>query len=541
MVEHPIQTLKATKESPRFRRGKIKSDVFEGTQDELFSTYLRYRLLCEFGKLVTSETRIDKVLDVLLDKLVELTGAERSLILLFDNHGKTAFQVGRNLKQEDIAAPTFELSWSIINKVRETNETVFLKNALEDPEFKDAKSVLRLKILSVICLPLVHIYQLFGVLYADNRTVQGIFQQHIYEMMLQLMDLIAGPLHATLHRKELENNIAHLEEQIRSREKYQSIIGHSPQIQKVLQFIDQVANTTATVLIEGESGTGKELFARALHENSRRRDMPFVSLNCGALPETLLESELFGHAKGSFTGATADKKGWFETANGGTIFFDEISEMSPALQVKLLRILQSGEFSPVGSSEIKTCSVRVIAATNKHLEDLVNEGSFRPDLFYRLNILFHKLASLRERREDIPLLAVHFLRQYGQELGKNNLTLSSAVQDALTNYHFPGNIRELENAIQHAAVMVKDQEIEIEHLPEVFHSRKPTLYKLQGSFTEAKRQIVDRFEREYIEEALKEAHGVVAQAARNSGMDAKNFYQKMEKLGIKATDFKQLS
>ena len=538
MVEHPIQSFKATKESPRFRRGKIKSDVFEGTQDELFTAYLRYRFLCEFGKLVTSEIRIDQVLDVLLDKLVELTGAERSLILLFDSHGKTAFQVGRNLQQEDISAPTFELSWSIINKVRDTNETVFLKNALEDPEFKDAKSVLRLKILSVICLPLVHNDQLFGVLYADNRTVQGIFQQPIHDIMRQFVDLIAGPLHATLHRKELENNIAHLEEQIRSRKKYQSIIGHSPQIQKVLQFIDQVANTTATVLIEGESGTGKELVARALHENSSRRDKPFVSLNCGALPETLLESELFGHAKGAFTGATADKKGWFETANGGTIFFDEISEMSPALQVKLLRILQTGEFSPVGSTDIKTCDVRIIAATNQHLEDLVKQGSFRPDLYYRLKILYHKIPPLRERHQDILLLTIHFLKKYAQEVGKKDLTLSVSAQDALMNYNYPGNVRELENAMQHAAVMVKGREVDIEHLPEVFRHRKITLLQPLGNFVEAKRQVVDQFERQYIEKSLYDANGVVAQAARVAGMDAKNFYQKMEKLGIKATDFK---
>lgn len=540
MIERPIEGLNNGQPTAQFHTGLIKSEFFEGSGEELYSCYLRYRLLYELGRLVTSQTQIDRIIDILLDKLIDLTGAERCLVLIFNDQNQVLYQVGRNLKHEEISAPAFEVSWSIIEKAKQRCAPVCLRNALENGEFKASKSVHRLKILSVLCMPVLYEGMCIGVLYADNRTVQGIFREDTCSLFRQLGELISGQLAAALQRKELENHILNLSKHLHSRAKYHSIIGTSPQIRQVLQFIDQVAATSATVIIEGESGVGKELVAKALHENSKRCTKPFVSLNCGALTETLLESELFGHVKGAFTGASRDKKGWFETANGGTIFFDEISEMSTGLQVKLLRILQTGEFSPVGSNEIKTCDVRIIAATNQHLEDLVKAGKFRSDLYYRLNILYLYIPPLRERREDIPLLATYYLHHYSQQLGKESLRLSREVRESLLRYEFPGNIRELENAMQRSAVLAEEQEVQLRHLPDSFRP----LTVGQGAiaprnFAEAKRGVVEKFERDYIEKTLQESNGIVARAAKLAGMDAKNFCQKMARYKIRGAAYKK--
>lgn len=541
-MEHSFQNLQSSQKIAQFFRDNLKFENFSSSSENQHSGYFRYRFLYEFGMLITSQAQIDCIFNVLLDEIIELTRAERCLLLLFDNHGKTLYQIGRNLRSKDLQAPDFKISWAIIRKTRDTHVPIFLKNVKESGEFRTSKRVLPIKILSVISMPIFHEHQCIGVLYADNRAVQGIFQKQVIELFQQFSELIFCPLAAALQKKLLENHFTDLRSDFQIREKYQSIIGTSAQIEEVVKFIDQVADTAATVLIEGESGTGKELVAKALHENSRRRSKPFVTLNCGALAETLLESELFGYVKGAFTGATRDRKGWFETADGGTIFFDEISEMSPALQVKLLRILQSREFSPVGSSEIKTCDVRIIAATNKHLEDLIKDGKFRSDLYYRLNILYLYVPPLRERREDIPLLAAFYLLHFGKQQGKEALTLGPCVKEILLNYDFPGNIRELENAMQRVAVLLAPgQQAQLQHLPEAFRSlMSPVHTNSYLTFADAKRTVMERFEKNYIERTLIETRGVVTRAARMAGMDAKNFFQKMAKYEIAASSYRRI-
>jgi transcriptional regulator with GAF, ATPase, and Fis domain len=535
MIEHPLSDYKNARAEKSFHKGQIKSELFEGTEEELYDAYLRYRFLYEFGRMVTSQTKIDKIIDMLLDKLIELVNAERCLLLLFNTSGDTIYKIGRHLQHSEITHPEFEVSWSIINKVKETHLPVCIQDALASDSFKTMKSVLRLRILSVACIPIIHEEKCIGVLYADNRTLKGVFREDYCHLLHNFVRLIAGPLASAIHRKELENQISSIQNQLQLRSKYPSIVGTSPQIQKVIKFIDQVADTSATVIIEGESGTGKELVARAIHDNSRRKLKPFVSLNCGALTETLLESELFGHVKGAFTGATHNKKGWFETADGGTIFFDEIGEMSPGLQIKLLRVLQIGEFSPVGSSEIRTCDVRILAATNRNLQSMTKEKKFRSDLFYRLNILYIFIPPLRERREDILLLALYYLQHYGKRISKDNLTFSLAAQEVLKNYDYPGNIRELENAIQHATVMTESTEVHISDLPESLFPGPISEYgRANQNFAFSKKLVMERFERTYIESALEKSSGIIAQAARIAGIDPKNFYQKMQKYQIRA-------
>jgi transcriptional regulator with PAS, ATPase and Fis domain len=305
--------------------------------------------------------------------------------------------------------------------------------------------------------------------------------------------------------------------------------------------VAQIADTDAAVLIQGESGTGKELVARALHDNSSRSARPFVPINCAAIPENLLESELFGHARGAFTGAIKDKAGWFELATEGSIFLDEISEMSPALQMKLLRILQTGEYARVGSTEPRFCNVRVIAATSQNLRELIREKKFREELYYRLSVIELWLPPLRERKIDIPVLAQHFLRFYGQKYRKERLGLASEAEALLSRYDFPGNVRELENIIQRAVVLADSETIEIRHLPAGMHpsSEVQTPSEKLLDFKQAKQQAVEAFERQYLTNCLKASGGNISRAAEMAEIDFKNFYTKMRRLGIDPQVFKK--
>ena len=330
-----------------------------------------------------------------------------------------------------------------------------------------------------------------------------------------------------------------LEEELRGKYKFESIIGHHP---KILKLVSQVADTDATILILGETGTGKEIIAQALHYNSSRKSRPFVPVNCGAIPEQLLESELFGHVRGAFTGAIKDKTGWFEAANSGTIFLDEINDMSPALQVRLLRVLQTGEYSRVGSTEICYCDVRIVSASSKQLQQLIKKGEFREEVYYRLNVVEIELPLLRERKSDIPILARFYLKKFADKAGKTNLYLSEKVESLLLSYDFPGNVRELVNIIQRAVVLVEKNTIEYHHLPE-------TVLKYLGkgigkgkeyylSFQVSKQRALDQFEIDYIKNALKSTNGNITKAARISGMHVKNFFVKVKKYGINPNEYK---
>jgi DNA-binding NtrC family response regulator len=277
-------------------------------------------------------------------------------------------------------------------------------------------------------------------------------------------DELLHRIERALGAKALRRENANLRAQVRDRYGLPGLLAASAQMAQVVELVRRVAPTSATVLIQGESGTGKEVIAKAIHHASERARGPFIAINCGALPETLLESEIFGHVRGAFTGASGTKKGLFAEADGGTLLLDEIGEMAPSLQVKLLRALQSGEIRPVGSTQAITVDVRVVAATNRDLEQLIRQGGFREDLFYRLNVIPVALPPLRERREDIPLLAEHFLGRAAQRLGRS-LRLSPAAVDRLLRYPWPGNVRELENAIERTAILARHEVIEPDDLP----------------------------------------------------------------------------
>lgn len=316
-------------------------------------------------------------------------------------------------------------------------------------------------------------------------------------------------------------------------------VGKDPKILLVLELVKQVANTNATVLITGESGTGKEIIARMLHEGSSRKDNDFIAINCGAIAETLQESEMFGHVRGAFTGATTRKIGKFEAANGGTIFLDEIDEMSKALQVKLLRILQSGEYSPVGVAENLYADLRVVAATNQDLRLQIEVGKFRQDLYYRLNIIRLELPPLRERTKDIPLLVDHFLKMFAAFHEKPGLQIDVETTDFLIQYDYPGNVRELQNIIRRAVILCREKNISPQYLPpEVLYKNSPAIEGSFTSFHEAKAQTVEEFERTYLTSMLMKCGGIISRAAEHSGLSERNFHEKLKKYDIHGKSFR---
>lgn len=338
-------------------------------------------------------------------------------------------------------------------------------------------------------------------------------------------DLLQTVKNAIQQRELFRENRA-LRRELHKQYTFSEIVGKSDSLQKIFALVQKVAGTNATVLIQGESGTGKELIARAIHLNSSRSSQPFLAVNCGALPESILESELFGHTKGSFTGAVADKKGLFRSASGGTLFLDEIGEMPLALQVKLLRALQEHEVTPVGAAASVKFDARIIAATNKNLEEEVKANRFREDLFYRLNVIEMSLPSLRERREDIPLLAKHFAAKSARSQNAAEKPVSREAMAALVNYDWPGNVRELENAIERAFIL-SGEEIDIDSFPAKVRDNASRSFRSRDD--EAFRPTLEEMERRYLIDVLGSVGDDKAKAAHILGIDLSTLYRKLKR------------
>lgn len=369
-------------------------------------------------------------------------------------------------------------------------------------------------------------------------TAHGTMESAVEAMKLGALDYLSKPfdidelkiiIERALDIGNMKQQIAFLTEEL-ERSTGKSIIGSSEKMNEVLEIVNRVANSNATVLITGESGTGKELIANAIHYNGSRRDKPYIKVNCGALPEGLLESELFGHEKGAFTGAVARKPGRFERAEGGTIFLDEVGELTPAVQVKLLRILQEKEFERVGGIETIKANVRVIAATNRDLREMVNQGTFREDLFYRLNVIPIELPPLRQRRADIPSLIDHFVERFCKEMGRNKISFDKEAIDILINYPWKGNIRELENVIERIVILNQGEQVSKMALPKEVISQNS-----DGKVFELPEQGIDldQLEKSFIEQALRRTDNNQTQAAKLLGITRHTLIYRMEKHGIK--------
>ncbi|MBI2892821.1 MAG: sigma-54-dependent Fis family transcriptional regulator [Deltaproteobacteria bacterium] len=352
-------------------------------------------------------------------------------------------------------------------------------------------------------------------------------------------DAVALVIEKAAERRRLIDRTRQLEAALESQERYGDLVGSTRKMQAVFRLIETVAQSTATVLVRGESGTGKELVARALHQRGPRAHKPFVAVNCSAIPSTLVDSELFGHVRGAFTGASTNREGLFASADSGTIFLDEIGDLPLPSQVRLLRVLQEGEVKPVGSNEVRSVDVRVIVATNVDLAHAVSIGAFREDLYYRLAVIEIGIPPLRDRPEDIPMLAVHFLRKFARKTGRGVPSIDPVAMHSLASAPWPGNVRELENAIERAMVLSRGDTLVLEDFPRLTESaQEQARLELQlGSdladlpYRDAKRVALRTFERHYIASVLKKTTGNVSQAARHAGLDRSNFRRILRKCG----------
>ena len=439
----------------------------------------------------------------------------------------------------EVVGTRYRFGEGLTGRVAEHGKPIVVPHVWKEPMFLNRMGAPRSSgDLTYIGVPIISDYVILGVLivlirYNRNRDLN---------QTLRFFNLVASALVQpirlnrllALEREKLLGEKAELNAKLKDQFSFHNIIGNSDAMQDVFDKIAQVARADTTVLIRGESGTGKELIAKAIHYNSPRNEGPFVRVNCAAIPEGLIESEFFGHEKGAFTGAFSRKKGKFELADGGTIFLDEIGDLSPRTQVKLLRVLQEQEFERVGGTETIRVDVRVIAATNADLEKLMATGKFREDLYYRLNVFSIFVPPLRERKTDILLLADHFLIKYSRKHGKSIRRISTPAIDMLMRYHWPGNVRELENCIERAVLVCEDQVIHSYHLP-------PTLQTAESSNTVPNLSLekaVAAYEKELIQDALKTARGVKARAARLLGTTERILGYKINKYGIDVRRFR---
>jgi DNA-binding NtrC family response regulator len=360
--------------------------------------------------------------------------------------------------------------------------------------------------------------------YASVETAVEAMRKGAYDYITKpfINEEIRVMLRRALNQRHLSRENRHLKRELRERYRFENIVGNSEAMEKVYRLIEKMAAISSNVLIVGETGTGKELVARAIHYNSERSDRVFVAVNCGALTESLLESELFGHVKGAFTGAIANHEGFFRKADKGTLFLDEISEVSHGLQVKLLRAIQEREVMPVGGREPLKFDVRFIAATNKNLEDEVRKGTFREDLFYRINVITIPLPPLRNRKEDVPLLVNHFLQKYAQRLGKPSVKISREAVQVLVNYDWPGNVRELENMIERAVALSEEDIIETTDLPE-----KLTQVKIAIRDLDEYEMTLDALEEQHIKKVLSNVGGDKVKASQILGINLSTLYRKL--------------
>jgi len=428
-----------------------------------------FETLLQINEEINSTHEISVLLDRIMDSAMRVLQAERGFILLKKKQKDKEYSVvtARNLSDESIISIK-EHSSSVVNKVLENQMPLVSVDAQQDDRFSGAESIVIQQIHSVICTPLIYQEEMMGAIYMDRRISKEKFNEQSLEFLKTFSTQAAIAIQNARLFNLLRDENKKLKEQISLSEKFADIIGKSEPMHRIFELVHTVAATNATVLLEGESGTGKELIARAIHANSPKKDKPFIPIFCGSLSENLLESELFGHKKGSFTGASEDKPGLFEEAHGGTVFLDEITEIGQNVQTKLLRIIQEGEFKRVGETHLRKVDVRFVSATNKDLEEEVKAGRFREDLFYRLNVIKIKMPPLRKRTGDIIFLAEHFLKLFSQ---KNKKTFSGFSKDAikyLQEYNWPGNVRELENTIERAVILCNTPEI----TPDVFQLRK---------------------------------------------------------------------
>lgn len=475
----------------------------------------QFELLYNISKRLNSLEYEEGLIEETLDLVINVVNAERGLFAKYDNLKKD-FEIiaARNLKKESIQDLS-SFSSGILQKVVQNKKPFLYHDVQSDPALSQFDSVQIHKIKSVLGVPIIKDGNVWGVILVDSQINRKEFTEENLLFLDFFSNLVSLALDKILNLQKLENENLYLKTQLQSTQKIPEIVGESPAIKKLFQLIHKVAATDATVLILGESGTGKELVARSIHNLSRRKDKPYIAQFCGSIPDTLLESELFGYKKGAFTGATSDKKGLFEVADGGTFFLDEIADISPALQAKLLRVLQNKEIIRLGDTKPIKIDVRIITATNKDLKQLVSENKFREDLFYRLNVFPIEIPPLRERRSDIPLLVHHFIKKYSEK----EITITPSAMKKLENFYWPGNVRQLENVIQRALILCDSNQLTPDH---IIIEDEESLLDFKGT--------LEDFEKLLLLKRLKEYDGNRTQTAKSLGVSVRWVQMKLKEI-----------
>ncbi len=479
--------------------------------------YRRLSSLLEVSRALSGTLDLKAALHRVLEVLGQNHGVVRGLVALVnDDTGALQVEATDGTFTAGTAA-SYAVGEGITGRVVESGKPIVVPRISQEPLFLNraaARPELGKQELSYICVPILLGKKAVGALGVDLKYSAS----RDYDRPQKLLGVVGAMIAQALkvhrlveaERQRLVDENNQLRQELRERYDFSNIMGTSGPMRQVCEQIAQVTRTNTTVLIRGESGTGKELIAHALHYNSLRANKPFIKVSCAALPDNLIESELFGYEKGAFTGATARRKGRFESAEGGTLFLDEIGDVNPATQVKLLRVLQEREFERLGGTETVKVNVRVLAATHKDMEQMIADRTFREDLYYRLNVFSIFVPPLRDRKSDLLLLADHFLEKFSREHGKSIKRISTPAIDMLTSYHWPGNVRELENALERAVLVCDGHVLHAHHLP-------PSLQTAEASGTVVRVSLKDAlaaYERDLIQDALKTTHGNRAKAAR---------------------------
>ena len=501
-------------------------------------------LLHEVSTSIHAIKDFEEMLRVVLHKIKEVFQIDGASLALHEADQKMFYfiqtvEMQQNGKHNEIEKMHFPDHLGVAGWVLQNNQTVLIPDASKDERiFKEFTQDKQLPTRSMICVPLRTPKAIIGVLYAINK-LEGSFTTKDSRLLEILSVTLAMAIENAKNYGVLKQYANSLEEQnrrlisqVRERFKVHGLIASSSSMRQLFSLMDKVIDVTTTILIQGETGTGKELIAKVIHYNGPLKDKPFVAENCGALSENLLESELFGHVKGAFTGAVADKKGLFEMADGGTVLLDEIGEMPRSMQVKLLRVLQEGQFRPVGASHFVRVNVRIIACTNRNLEEEMAKGNFREDLYYRVNVFPITIPPLRERKEDIPLLAAHFLEEFAKKFKRPVPRLTSNVLELFALYHWPGNVRELQNELERALTLAgSKKEITEAYLsPKFFDSidNSYPAYNKGGTLQE----VTERIEKEMVHEALERAEGNRSHAAKLLGITRQGLLNKIKRYNV---------
>ncbi len=491
-----------------------------------------YRISNLLATDISQRQMLSEVLDILHSDL----GMTRGTIMLLSLDGQElSLEVAHNLSERQKQAARFPKGEGITGRVVESGKPVIVPKVSKEPQFLDRihkRKTLTKDEISYFCVPILIGSEVVGTLSADRIFDESASLEEDVRLLSIVASMIANNVHlrraAEAEKLALEEENVRLRSELEDRFRPENIIGNSGAMREVYRAIHQVSSSDTTVLIRGESGTGKELVAHAVHYSSPRGKGPFIKVNCAALSENLLESELFGHEKGAFTGAIQARKGRIEEAEGGTLFLDEIGDFSPVVQVKLLRTLQEREYERVGSSETRKANVRIIVATNRNLETAVENDSFRQDLYYRINVFPILLPPLRERKDDILLLADFFVEKYAKIMNKDIRRITTPAINMMVAYHWPGNVRELENCIERAVLLSTDGVIHGHHLPPTLQTSDESDTVGSGSLQER----VDLFERDIVVDALKRTGGNMAATARDLGTTPRITRYKIKHLGI---------